>query len=502
MMQTTQQVFESRAAGILMPVSSLPANYGIGSFGKAAYQWVDFLHKAGQTYWQVLPLGPTGFGDSPYQSFSAFAGNPYFIDLDLLCADGLLTKAECEAVNWGQNTEKVDYATLFKHREPLLRKAFSRFKNYAALEKFRKENAAWVEDYALYMAVKEKMGLRPWPQWEQAIRLRQPQATRHWQQQEANNITYTIFVQYLFYSQWQALKQYANGKGVYIIGDIPIYVAMDSADTWAHSELFLLDENKNPVEVAGCPPDGFSADGQLWGNPLYNWQVMRQNGYAWWVARLRASLTMYDVLRIDHFRGFESYYAIPASAKTAVEGEWRKGPGMQFIGEVNRQLGKANIIAEDLGYLTDDVRALLRQSGYPGMKVLQFAFDTREDSDYLAHNYERNCVVYTGTHDNDTTHGWFENALPDDVALAKEYLNIHNADEGCWCFIRAAMGSVARIAIIPLQDYLNLGSEARMNTPATIGGNNWRWRANGAALTEELAAKIARLTKLYGRKRI
>lgn len=499
--KTSQQIFETRAAGVLLPVSSLPSNYGIGSFGKAAYRWVDFLHKAKQTYWQVLPLGPTSYGDSPYQSFSAFAGSPYYIDLDLLCEQGLLEKQECQAVQWANGPDKIDYATLFAQRPLLLRKAFSRFFQKEELAEFRKKNAEWLEDYALYMAVKDKMELRAWPVWEEDIRLRKPAALAKWQKEQAADIEYQVFVQYLFYQQWQALKEYANAQGVYIIGDIPIYVAMDSADTWAHSELFLLDEDKNPIEVAGCPPDGFSADGQLWGNPLYRWDDMAKDGYRWWMERLRANFKMYDVLRIDHFRGFEGYYAIPYGAPTAVTGQWRQGPGMQFIGEINRKFGKANIIAEDLGYLTDDVRALLHHSGYPGMKVLQFAFDSREESDYLAHNYERNCVVYTGTHDNDTTHGWFEHALPDDVELAKEYLNIHDASEGCDAFIRAALGSVARMAIIPMQDYLNLGSEARINTPATIGGNNWRWRMREGAPTPGLAARMARLTKLYGRKR-
>lgn len=500
-MQSIQNVFETRAAGVLLPVSSLPSRYGIGSFGKEAYDWVDFLRMAGQTYWQVLPLGPTSFGDSPYQSFSAFAGNPYFIDLDLLCEEKLLKKEECEAVRWAQSPAKVDYGTLFAHRALLLRKAFSRFGQKKELEAFRAENAAWIEDYGLYMAVKEKMRLRPWPEWDEDIRLRKPEALERWRTRQAREVDYHVFVQYLFFKQWSALKEYANAGGVYIIGDIPIYVAMDSADAWAHSDLFLLDKDKVPVDVAGCPPDGFSADGQLWGNPLYNWGKMEKDGYRWWMARLHASLTMYDVLRIDHFRGFESYYAIPYGAKTAVVGEWRKGPGMRFIGEINRQLGKACIIAEDLGYLTDGVRELLKQSGYPGMKVLQFAFDSREESDYLPHNYHSNCIAYTGTHDNDTTRGWFKTALPDDVALAKEYLNIHNEKEECWCFIRAAMGSVARMAIIPLQDYLDLDTEARMNIPSTIGGNNWRWRVRKSDITPQLAEKMARLTQLYGRKR-
>lgn len=498
-MQLSPQKYKKRAAGILLPVSSLPSPYGIGTFGADARKWVDFLSKAKQSYWQVLPLGPTGFGDSPYQSFSAFAGNPYFIDLDTLCEQGLLQKEEISAISWGTNPEKIEYQVLFNQRELILKKAFARFKDQPLLQEFRQQNAIWIEDYALYMAIKEKMNLRPWTEWPDDIRLRKPEAMRQWATQEKEHINYYIFVQYLFYSQWQNLKEYANSQEIFIIGDIPIYVAMDSADAWAHSEIFMLDESKKPTFVSGVPPDSFSADGQLWGNPLYKWDVMTKDGYSWWMRRLRASLSMYDVLRIDHFRGLESYYSIPASAKTAVKGEWLKGPDMDFINAINKEFGSANIIAEDLGFLTEDVHRLLKQSGYPGMKVLQFAFDSREESDYLPHNYNSNCVVYTGTHDNDTTKGWFKAAKPEDVALAKEYLNIHDESEECVNFIRAALGSVSRLAIIPMQDYLELGTEARINIPSTIGGNNWRWRMLPTAATQQLCRKIARLSKLFGR---
>ncbi|MFR5902397.1 MAG: 4-alpha-glucanotransferase, partial [Neglectibacter timonensis] len=390
----------TRAAGVLLPVSSLPSKYGIGTFGKAAYKWVDFLAEAGQKYWQVLPLGPTSYGDSPYQSFSAFAGNPYFVDLEFLCEQGLLKKGRCKKVKWGESKTQVDYGTIYEHREKVLRKAFSNFTDKKALEKFRKKNAGWVEDYALYMAVKAQMGLRAWNEWEEDIRMRRPEALKKWKAKCAEDIEYHIFVQYLFFEQWTKLKKYANEKGISIIGDAPIYVAMDSADVWANPGLFQLDENNVPTEVAGCPPDAFSEDGQLWGNPLYRWDEMEKDGFQWWIKRLKANLTLVDVLRIDHFRGLESYYAIPYGDETARNGRWRQGPGMAFVGAVNKALGNANIIAEDLGYLTPAVKRLLKSSGYPGMKVLEFAFDSREESDYMPHNYQNHCVVYTGTHDN------------------------------------------------------------------------------------------------------
>lgn len=485
----------------MLPVSSLPSKYGIGTFGKAAYRWVDFLAQAKQKYWQVLPLGPTSYGDSPYQSFSAFAGNPYFIDLNLLCEQGLLDREDCKAITWGKSKRRVDYDAVYQHREAVLHKAFEHFLDTKALDRFRRKHRAWIEDYALYMAVKAKMDLKPWNEWDEDIRMRRPEALKKWRAQCREEIDYTIFVQYLFYDQWGKLKKYANKKGVKIIGDAPIYVAMDSADVWANPQLFQLDENNVPTEVAGCPPDAFSEDGQLWGNPLYRWEVMEKDGFSWWLKRLKANLTTVDVLRIDHFRGLESYYAIPYGDTTARNGRWRKGPGKAFVDAVNREFGGAAIIAEDLGYLTPAVHRLLKSSGYPGMKVLEFAFDSREESDYLPHNYPKNCVVYTGTHDNETVRGWFSTADPADVATAREYLGLSSDKDGNWAFIRAALGSVADLAIVPMQDYLDLGSEARINTPSTLGGNNWRWRMTKNQPTEELAKKIARLTELYGRAR-
>lgn len=486
-----------RASGILMPVFSLPSPYGIGTFGKAAYDWVDFLADAKQTYWQVLPLGPTSYGDSPYQSFSAFAGNPYFIDPDLLVAAGLLTTQECVAAACG-NDAKVDYAALYETRFALLQKAFARFTDDTALDAFWHRHKSWLDDYALYTAIKAANGQRSWAEWPDDVRLRQPKALEKARRTLLREQRFCVFLQYLFFTQWDALKTYAEGKGVRIIGDMPIYVAMDSADVWANSGIFQLDENNLPTEVSGCPPDGFSADGQLWGNPLYRWDVLAQNGYDWWMRRLAASFELFDTVRIDHFRGLESYYAIPYGAPNARNGRWREGPGLDFIRAIQKQFRGRQIIAEDLGFLTPGVRQLLRRSGYPGMKVLQFAFDTREESDYLPHNYQKNCVVYTGTHDNDTMLGWLQTARRSDVRFARRYLDIHHRADEQWAFIRAAMASVADLAVIPMQDYLGLGSEARINTPSTLGGN-WVWRMAPGGASEALAARIAGLCSLFGR---
>ena len=493
-----REVFILRASGILLPVSSLPSPYGIGTLGRSAYEFVDFLQEAGQAYWQVLPIGPTSYGDSPYQSFSTFAGNPYFLDLDIFCDQGLLTKEECLEDHWGDDPEQVDYKALWDARFVLFRKAFARGKEESAMKKFREENRWWLEDYALYMAVKAQMEDRSWITWDEDIRLRRPEALARYREELWEDVDFYIFLQYHFYEQWGALRKYANQKGVKLIGDIPIYVALDSADVWAEPEQFQLDEDCRPIDVAGCPPDAFSADGQLWGNPLYRWEDMKENQYAWWVRRLRHNVQLFDMTRIDHFRGFAGYYAIPYGDKTAKNGEWRKGPGIDFFRSVKKQLGKMDLIAEDLGFLTPDVKKMLKASGYPGMKVLQFAFDSREESDYLPHNYDKNCVVYTGTHDNDTTAGWFETAPKADVRFAKKYLGVRYNRDGAWAFIRAAMASVANLAVTPMQDFLNLGSEARMNTPSTLGGN-WMWRMQEGAASPELAAKIRDVTKLYGR---
>ena len=496
-----RKTWMTRAAGVLLPVSSLPSKYGVGTFGQAARDWVDFLSRAKQRYWQVLPLGPTSFGDSPYQSYSAFAGNPLLIDLGELCQEGLLKKGRCKRAFWGESASYVDYDAVRAGRERLLRKAFENFTDEKALARSRRRNKAWVEDYALYMALKARMGGKPWTQWEEGLRLRDPAVLKQWGEECREDVEYHVFTQFLFFRQWSALKTYANSRGVKIIGDAPIYVALDSADVWANPQLFQLDENNLPTEVAGCPPDAFSADGQLWGNPLYRWDVMKKDGYAWWMERIKANLSMYDVLRIDHFRGLESYYAIPYGDETAVNGQWRKGPGMDFIKTINRTVENAAIIAEDLGMLTPAVHRLLKSSGYPGMKVLQFAFSAAEESTYLPHNLPNHCVVYTGTHDNDTTRGWLDSAAPEDLRLALDYLGLKDSEDGNWAFIRAALSSVADLAVVPFQDYLNLGSEARINTPSTVGGLNWKWRMPKDCATKKLAKKMARLTTIYGRAR-
>ncbi len=497
-----RKTWMSRAAGVLLPVSSLPSKYGIGTFGQAAREWVDFLARAKQRYWQVLPLGPTSFGDSPYQSYSAFAGSPLYIDLEYLCRQGLLKKGRCKRVNWGEDRSHVDYDAVHAGRDKLLRRAFSHFEDAKALQRFRKKNRAWVEDYALFMALKERNGGRPWTQWEEGLRLRDPDVLARWREECKEDVDFHVFTQYLFFQQWGDLKKYANSRGVKIIGDAPIYVAMDSADVWSQPELFQLDEDNVPTEVSGCPPDAFSEDGQLWGNPLYRWDVMKEDGYAWWLARIQANLSMYDVLRIDHFRGLESYYAIPYGEDTARNGRWRKGPGMDFIKAIKGAVEDAPIIAEDLGLLTPAVHRLLKGSGYPGMKVLQFAFSAEGgESDYMPHNIIPHCVVYTGTHDNDTTRGWFETLSPADLKLALDYLGLPDAQGGAWPFIRAALSSVADLAVVPFQDYLDLGSEARMNIPSTVGGINWRWRCPKDAATKKLAKKMARLSAIYGRAR-
>lgn len=486
-----------RASGILLPVSSLPGPWGIGTLGEEARRFVDFLAAAGQTYWQILPVGPTGYGDSPYQSFSAFAANPYFIDPGILIRQGLLTEEEAEA-DWGKDPARVDYGALYASRHTLLQKAADRLPDGdSGFSAWQKEQSAWLEDYALFMALKEENDQQSWYHWPDEVRLRRPDALAKARQRLAGQVDYWKKVQYLFYRQWAELLAYAHQKGVQVIGDIPIYVSPDSSDIWADPELFQTDGDRRLTRVAGCPPDAFAADGQLWGNPLYDWPRHKATGYAWWLRRLRHALTIYDVVRIDHFRGFESYYSIPARDTTAQNGNWQPGPGMDFISAIHAAMPGARIIAEDLGYLTPQVKELLEGSGYPGMKVLQFAFDRREAGDYLPHNYLHNSVVYTGTHDNTTTAAWEAEAHPEDVARARAYL--HAADEPLVeSFIRAALASVSNTAIVPMQDWLGLGGEARMNVPSRPWGN-WQWRVEQSALTPQLAGRIAALTELYGR---
>ena len=489
-----------RGAGILLPVSCLPSDYGIGSLGKAAYDFVDFLAAAGQSYWQVLPLGPTGYGDSPYQSFSAFAGSPYYIDLQTLVEDGLLRQSEAKAPDWGERPDWVDYAKLYKNRFEVLKKAWSRsgWQKDPAFDSFCEENRFWLEDYALFMALKDSFDGLSWQSWPEEIRLREPAALQKCRERLKEQTAFWQYIQYLFFTQWQKLKTYANGKGVQIIGDIPIYVSMDSADVWANASLFQMDKSRRPLAVAGVPPDLFSATGQLWGNPLYRWDYHRDTGYDWWMKRLAACFELYDVVRIDHFRGFDEYFAIPYGDATAERGGWRPGPGYDFMRAIKKNLGDKSIIAEDLGFLTPTVLKLVKESGYPGMKVMQFAFDSREKGDYLPHNYPYNCVAYTGTHDNDTMVGWLEHVDKEDLAFAKKYLNICTAENLHWIFIRHTLASVADTAIIPIQDYLGLGSEARINTPSVLGGN-WQWRLLPGQLDKALAEQMLEAAHTYGR---
>ncbi len=490
-----------RTSGILMHISSLPSPYGIGTMGKEARKFVDFLKKSSQTYWQILPVNPTSYGDSPYQSFSSFAGNPYFIDLEYLCKDKLLTKAECESFSWGGHPNYVDYGTLYANRFQLLKKAYQRFlkvvpKDFAG---FCQKNEIWLEDFSLFMALKDANGGVSWLEWEKELKFREPEAIASAKKDYASEITFWKMLQYLFFKQWNELKDYANASGIQIIGDVPIYVAMDSADVWANPKQFFLDKDLDPIDVSGCPPDAFSEDGQLWGNPLFRWDVMKKDGYEWWTRRVDFMSKLYDIVRIDHFRGFDSYYAIPAKDDTARNGEWREGPGMDLFRKLEEKLGKLNIIVEDLGYLTPSVIKLVKDCGFPGMKVLQFAFDSREDGDYLPHNYYNHCVVYTGTHDNDTILGWFKTAPKRSTKYAKEYLCMSEAEGYHWGMMRGAWASVGDMAIVTMQDILGVGSEGRMNIPSTLG-MNWKWRAGQGDITNKLAKKIYNYMEVYGRK--
>ncbi|MDL2236153.1 4-alpha-glucanotransferase [Christensenellaceae bacterium OttesenSCG-928-L17] len=488
-----------RASGILLPVSSLPSPYGIGTLGAEAYRWVDFLHTAKQTYWQVLPLNPLGFGFSPYQSPSAFAGEPYFIDLDVLIAEGLLQKDEVCSIDWGADTDYVDYARLQTEREPVLRRACARFVPGEDYDAFLKQHAHWIMDYALYMAIGKVYAPLSWAEWPAPLRLYEYGALNEFYAAHTQEVDYYLFLQYQFFKQWAALKAYANQKRIQIIGDIPIYVAMESADVWAHRELFLLNEHGVPTALAGVPPDYFSADGQLWNNPLYRWDVLKQTGYRWWVNRLHMSFLLYDVVRIDHFRGLESYYCVPAGSQNAREGVWRPGPGMELIAAIRHALPNCVMIAEDLGVSTPALKALLQESGLPGMRVLAFAFDSDEKNEHLPHHHPHNAVVYTGTHDNDTLRGFLESAPLSTLRFAQRYCHAKSLPRLHQRIISLALRSAAHTAIVPLQDYLFLGSEARMNTPATVFENNWRWRARRSNFSSRLAKKIAKATEAAGR---
>lgn len=495
----------SRSAGILLSISSLPGEYGIGCFSKNAYRFVDWLKETGQTYWQILPLGPTSYGDSPYQSFSTFAGNPYYISLETLIEEGVLTREECDASDFGNKPNDVSYHKLYLHRFSLLRLAYERSQvtQNANYLKFVQENEWWLSDYALFMAVKDRFDGKPWTEWAEDIRLRYPNALDYYRRELYFDIEFQKYLQFKFFEQWYQLKSYANSKGIQIIGDIPIYVAMDSSDTWAHPELFQLDKNNVPVAVAGCPPDGFSATGQLWGNPLYRWDYHKSTGYSWWISRLWYCFNLYNIVRIDHFRGFDEYYSIPYGSESAISGHWEKGPGIDFFRCLEQNLGWHEVIAEDLGYVTDSVRQLVKTSGFLGMKVLEFAFDSRDSgcaNDYLPHNYPENCVAYTGTHDNETITGWFDSISANEREMARNYLCDFSTKKKALhkSFISLVMRSNAKICIIPMQDYLGLNNKSRMNQPSTVG-INWRWRLTDDQITDELSHEILTITKTFGR---
>ena len=489
-----------RSSGVLMPMSSLPSPYGIGTMGRTAFRFVDFLAAAGQKYWQLLPLGPTSYGDSPYQSFSTFAGNPYFIDLDELIRDRLLRPSEVRDRSWGDDPARVDYGRIYENRFDVLRLAFRRgTARYAEeIAAFRKENAAWLENYALFMAIKKSEGMRSWTDWPEDLRMRRPAALEKARVELRESVDFFVFVQFLFFRQWEALRAYAKEKGIGFIGDIPIYVALDSADVWSEPQFFQLDEENLPTEVAGVPPDAFTDDGQLWGNPLYDWDAMKRDGYGWWIRRIDGAKRLYDVIRIDHFRGFESYWAVPYGDETARNGSWKPGPGMGLVGVLNSWFRDLSFIAEDLGYTTPEVRKLLEDSGLPGMKVLEFAFDPKGNSDYLPHNCPVNSSCYIGTHDNETVQGWLKWADKATLRFAGRYLHI-TPDEGWnWGMIRGGMATASRLFVVQMQDLLELGRSARMNSPGTASGN-WQWRMLPDAADKALAKKLRTYTQTYRR---
>lgn len=492
------------SSGILLHISSLSGKYGIGTLGKKAREFVDFLVKSGQEYWQILPIGPTGFGDSPYQSYSAYAGNPLLLDIETLIDEELIDENDNDLQIMEKKHDFTDYAQLYSFKYIVLKKAFKNFIENAddlqikTFNDFCTVNSFWLEDYALFTALKNHFKGVMWTEWEDDIRLRKPAALKRYSEMLSKEVRCIKFIQYKFFEQYYALKKYANSRGIKIYGDMPIYVSMDSSDIWASPELFMLDDDRKPTKVAGCPPDAFSPTGQLWGNPLYDWDYMELTGYKWWISRVKYSGRLFDLTRIDHFRGFESFYAIPYGNETAEIGEWLPGPSVKLFRAIKAELGNTNLVAEDLGFLTDDVRKMLKACGYPGMYVLEFAFGG-EDSNYLPHNYNRNGVVYIGTHDNDTAMGWYESSDKATKKRAKKYMALTKKEGFNWGMIRTAYCSVADLAVIQMQDFLGLGSEARMNIPSTIGGGNWAWRLKGGELTDKLAKKILKYTKRYFR---
>ena len=498
----------NRHSGILLSVTSLPSKYGIGCFDKAAYDFVDWLEKAGQKYWQILPLGTTsheGACDSPYQAFSAFAGNPYLINLEELIGEGVLTREDCDNADFGTDAAHVDYEKMSKNRLALLRKAYeaSNISQNPDFQRFVAENDWWLDDYALFMAVRVFFNNQCWNQWPEDIKLHYGYALDYYREKLYFDVEFQKYPQYKFYQQWFKLKKYANDKNIQIVGDIPIYVSPDGSDIWAHPELFQLDENNVSTRIAGCPPDAFSADGQVWGNPLYNWQQHRATGYQWWTTRMWFSFKIYDVVRIDHFRAFDEYFSIDAATGKASEGRWEPGPGMELFHTLRANLGEMNVIVEDLGLITDSVRQLVKDSGFPNMKVLQFAFDAEDvagTNDYLPHNYGTNCVVYTGTHDNETVNGWFMGLDKEAKDHVREYLCDYATPNKSFYkkMLRLAMMSTAKTCIIPIQDWMGLDNSARMNVPGTTNAN-WSWRLLPGQVTDELGQEILAATKQYNR---
>ena len=490
----------ARSAGILMPLFSVPSPYGIGSLGSAARDFADFLHEAGQRYWQMLPVGPISYGDSPYQSFSSFAGNPYYVDLDILIEDGLLTKDEVLSVDFGTDPDRVDYGKLYENRTRLLRKAARRGMpgDRDAFEEFAADRP-WLADYALFMALKLHYDMRPWTEWpDEDIRLHKPEACERWRLALREDVDLFGYIQFLFYRQWKDFKAYVNERGIDIIGDIPIYVALDSADVWSEPHFFQLNEDNIPVEVAGVPPDLFSEDGQLWGNPLYDWDAMKKDGFGWWIRRIGGAGELFDRIRIDHFRGLESYFAVPYGDTTARRGRWVKGPGIALVDTLKSRFPDLDFIAEDLGYSTPEVRQLLKDSGFPGMRLLECAFDEQRITDFLPHNYSVNCICYTGTHDNHTLAAWLGLADREELSAAVSYFGLNSEEGYARGVIRGGMSSVAELFVAQMQDWLGLGDEARINAPGIPEGN-WTWRMRPGAATEELAGEILRMTRLYGR---
>lgn len=492
-----------RGAGLLMPISSLPSPYGIGTFGRAAYEFVDVLKRGRQMYWQVLPVGPTSYGDSPYQSFSAFAGNPYFIDLDLLKEEGLLRQEEINECYWGDDETKVAYDAIYYYRFPLLKKAYQRSEHQGTEEyvEFCENNKEWLLDYALFMACKFHFENKGWMDWPEEIRLRKPEAVKEYTEKLEDEIGYWMFLQFKFFAQWEKLRAYAHEQGIRIIGDIPIYVALDSVDVWVHPEIFQLDEvNLTPINVAGVPPDAFSDDGQLWGNPLYDWDYIEKTDFAWWKERMKASAKLYDVIRIDHFIGVVQYYSIPFGSANGKAGEWKKGPGKKLTDAINSVIGDAKIIAEDLGVYCPEVKELLEVTGYPGMKIMEFAFSGDRFNEHLPHMYEPNMVVYGGTHDNETLVGFFNESHREwwELQYVADYLEAKHKDEVVYRIFRALYASCASVAIFQVQDLLKLGNEARMNAPSTLGAN-WRWRMRKNQINQGEIDMLSYLVDTFGR---